>query len=193
MGLFRRWLGGRRGSGRADPEAALIDLEAVRERALRDPRAASARLRAVGRRHRATFDLRGPHHDLFRAIYETLHGPIPTGSDDVFVLTWESLGEDPNLRMLTMRLEPVHAPYALVTPEDVGSASGAAGQLEALALLDAEPSVALVLVGDLDLVLRRSFLAGLSVPAHLLDVSEVIGELADLAVAAGLQARTVPA
>lgn len=193
MGLLRRWLGGGRASGRASPEAALAELEAVRERARHDPRGAAARLRAAGRRHRATFDLRGPHHDVFRAAYEAFHGPIPTASDDVFVLTWASLGEDPNLRVLMMRLEPERAPYALVTPDDVGAASGAAGQLEALALLDAEPSVALVLVGDLDLVLRRSFLAGVSVPAHLLDASEVIGELADLAVAAGLQARTVPA
>lgn len=191
--MFRRWFGGRQGSDRPDPEAALTELEAVRERAARDPRGAAARLRAVGRRHHAAFDLRGPLHDVFRAAYEGLHGPVDVPSADVFVLSWESLGEEPNLRALTMRLDAVRAPFVLVTSDDARVDVGAAGQLEALALMATEPSVALVLAGDLDLVLRRSFLDALSVPAHLLDVSEVIVELSDLAAAAGLQARTVPA
>ncbi len=193
MGFFRRLLGGRRDEGRDDPEVALAELEAVRERATRDPRGAASQLRHAGRRHRNAFAVQGSQHDLYRAAYEALHGPVPPRPEDVAVVRWESLGEDPSLRALTMRLDRTRAPYVLVTPEDDRADSGAGGQLEALALLAADASVALVLAGDLDLVLRRSFLDALSVPAHLLDASEVIVELSDLAAAAGLQARTVPA
>ena len=193
MGFFRRWLAGDRARRGDDPEAALAALETVRARAGHDQRGAAKRLRAAGRRHPAEFDLRGPHHDVFRAAYEALHGAVPTASADVHVLTWESLGDEPNLRVLLMRLESVRARRIAVLSDDPRVASAPAGQLEALALLDAEASVAFVVAGDVDLVVRASFLEGLSVPAHLLDASEVIVELADLAVASGLQARSVPA
>ncbi|TVR92039.1 MAG: hypothetical protein EA416_08330 [Trueperaceae bacterium] len=193
MGFFLSWFAGDRTKRADDPESALAELEAVRTQADRDPRGAAKRLRAAGRRHHAQFDLRGPHHGVFRAAYEALHGAIPTEPSDVHVLTWESLGEEPSLRALMMQLESVRAGRIVLLSEDPRGESAPAGQLEALALLDADPSVALVVAGDVDLVVRASFLAGLSVPGHLLDVSEVILELADLAVASGLQARSVPA
>jgi hypothetical protein len=193
MGFFSRWLSGDRGTRVDDAEAALAALEAVRTQADHDPRGAAKRLRAAGRRHHTLFDLRGPHHDLYRTAYEALHGAIPTASDGVHVTTWESLGEEPSLRLLMMQLDSVRASRIVVLSDDPRGATAPAGQLEALALLDTDPSVALVVAGDLDLVVRASFLEGLSVPAHLLDVSEVMVELADLAVASGLQARSVPA
>ncbi len=193
MGFFRRWLAGDRAMHDDDPETALAALEAVHAQAERDPPGAAKRLRVAGRRHHTLFDLRGLHHDVFRATYEALHGAIPTASGDVHVTTWESLGEEPSLRDLMMQLDSVRASRIVILSDDPRGATAPAGQLEALALLDAEPTVALVIAGDLDLVVRASFLEGLSVPAHLLDVSEVMIELADLAVAAGLQARSVPA
>jgi hypothetical protein len=193
MGFFRRWFAGDHAAHDDDPGVALAALEAVLAQAERDPRGAATRLRAAGRRHHTLFDLRGPQHDAFRATYEALHGAIPTLAGDVHVTTWQSLGEEPSLRVLMMQIDSVRASRIAVLGDDPRSAAAPAGQLEALALLDAEPTVALVIAGDLDLVVRASFLAGLSVPAHLLDVSEVILELADLAVAAGLQARSVPA
>jgi len=193
MGFFRRWLAGDRTMHDDDPEAALAALEAVHAQAERDPAGAAKRLRVAGRRHHTLFDLRGLHHDVFRATYEALHGAIPTAAGDVHVTTWESLGEEPSLRVLMMQLDSVRASRVVILSDDPRGTTAPAGQLEALALLDAEPTVALVIAGDLDLVVRASFLEGLSVPAHLLDVSEVMIELADLAVAAGLQARSVPA
>ena len=84
-------------------------------------------------------------------------------------------------------------PYLLLRAHDPGAESGAAGELEALLELERDDSVALVLVGDVDLMLRRSFLLALLASDDLPDAEEVIPDLGDLAVALGLQAKFVPA
>lgn len=180
----------RRNTGTDDP---LDSLGQIAEVAERDPRLAARRLRALGVRARDRFAFEARDHAVYRAAYEALHGPVGPASADVALLAWRALGDDPSLRALLRVAETRSEPFLAVVDDAANSRDGAAGQLEALALLGSDPSVAMVLVGDLDLVLRRSFLIAITAAPSVLNASEVIGELADLAVAQGLQARTVPA
>jgi hypothetical protein len=182
------WL--KRGPIADDPLDALARVASL---AQDDPRRAARELRALGVRERGRFALGASDHDAYRAAFETLHGAVAPSSADVAVLGWEHLGDDPDLRSLLRAAEACSEPFVAVVDDGPRSRDGAAGQLEALALLGDDESVAMVLIGDLDLLLRRSFVVGITAPASVLDAAEVIGELADLAVAQGLQARTVPA
>ncbi len=194
MGFFQRLFGARDVSGEDDPSAALTALESVEARANDDPNEARRRLREAGRRHRGSFRLGGELHDAFRAAFVALHPQAPPPpTSDVVAVPWEELGSEPSLRLLVNRVGSGRARHVLVRSDDPRTGAGAAGELEALALLEHDDRVALVVVGGLDLAVRRSFLDALSLPASLLDASEVLLTLSDEAVAAGLETRAVPA
>ena len=149
-------------------------------------------LRRLGVRHRAAFRHGAEHHEAFRAA-AAAHGAVPaTPAAEVHVVHWEDLAET-TVRSVVDLAAVTELPYLLLRAGDPRSDSGAAGELEALQELEGDASVALVLVGDLDLLLRRSFLLALLASDALPDAEEVIPELSDLAVARGLQAKFVPA
>ena len=181
MGFFRRLLGG--GSDDAtddDPRAALQN--AADERALR----------RLGVRWRAEFRHGGPLHAEFRAAVAAKAAAPATPPAAVHVVLWEDLGE-PTVRDVVDLAAVTEAPFVLLRAHDPRAQSGAYGELEALLELEGDDGVALVLVGDLDLLLRRTFLLDLLAAGDAPDTLEVIPDLSDLAVARGLEARFVPA
>jgi len=180
MSILRRLFGG-------GPEPAAEDpIEALRSTA--DGRA----LRRLGVRHRAAFRHGAEHHDAFRAAAATRVAVPATPASSVHVVHWEDLVE-PTVRSVVDLAAVTELPYLLLRTRDPRAESGAAGELEALVELERDDAVALVLVGDVDLVLRRSFLVALLASDALPDAEEVIPELCDLAAARGMQAKFVPA
>lgn len=191
MDWLRRRFGGDPRPGACEPEAALEALRTVMATAELDAAAAARSLRDVGRTHRACCVVTGPLHVPFRAAYEALYGPIGTATDDVAVVPWTALGAPPSLRAMRIAVDERRGSVVLVTPDDARAAAGAAAQLDALALVTDDADVALVLAGDLDLVLRRRFVDDANLNTHALDASDVIGALGDAAVAASMQVRSV--
>ena len=193
MGFLRRLFGARDERDEDDAASALAALESVQAGAALDPAEAKHRLREAGRRHRRFFRFGADLHDAFRAAFEALHGDVGVAPEAVTAVPWEELGEEPDLRVLDMRVRPSDARFVVVRSDDPRTGAGASGELEALSLLAREPTVALVLVGGLDLVLRRSFLDGVIAPAALPDVSEALLVFFDRAAAEGLDTRAVEA
>ncbi len=192
MGFLRR-LFGARDERDDDASGALAALESVQAGAALDRADSQRRLREAGRRHRRFFRFGADLHDAFRTAFEALHGAVGAPPEAVMVVPWEDLGEEPELRVLDVRVRSAQARYVIVRSDDPRTGAGASGELEALCLLVREPTVALVLVGGMDLVLRRSFLDGVSAPAVLPDVSDALIVFFDKAAAEGLETRAVDA
>jgi hypothetical protein len=183
VGILRRLFGGGTGATETeDPSAAL-------ERARGDERA----LRRAGKRHRASFALGAPLHDAYREAWREARGSAPaTPQGNVHVVHWEDF-DDPSVRDVVDLCSVTEAPYLLLRALDRRADSGAGGELEALEQLEREHDVALVLVGDVDVVVRRSFLLDVLASDDVPDALEVIPELSDLANTRGLRATFVPA
>ncbi len=180
MALLRRLFGGTKRDA-LDPREALDEA-----------RGDERRLRSIGTRHRGTFRHGGELHAAYRDAWHATHGSAPvTPPDDVHLARWEDLTE-PSVRDIVDLCATTELPYLLVRADDPRAVSGAGGELEALAQLEREPDVALVLVGDVDILVRRAFLLDLLASDDLPDALEVVPELTDLANARGLRATFVP-
>ncbi len=193
MGFLRRLFSASEERDEDDASSALAALESVQAGAEIDRAEAKHRLREFGRRHRRFFRFGADLHAAFRDAFEALHGDVGVATEAVMAVPWEDLGEEPDLRVLEMRVRDSRARYVVVRSDDPHTGAGASGELEAFSLLEREPAVALVLVGGLDLVLRRSFLEGVTAPARLPDVSEALMVFFDRAAAEGLDTRAVDA
>jgi len=189
MGLFRRLFGSGGHTDDEDPQAALAS--AGDERALR----------RLGVRRRSEFAHGGALHADFRAAAATLGITPQTAPDTIPLFHWEDLGTphapgapaDPTVQDVVDLAAVTEAPYLLLRTRDARAVSGALGELEALCELEKDETVALVLVGDVDLFLRRAFLLDVLAARDAGNALEVIPDLSDLAVKRGLQARFVAA
>jgi hypothetical protein len=77
-------------------------------------------------------------------------------------------------------------------PDDQRAAGGAGGELEALEQLESESDVVMVLIGDADIIVRRSFLLDLLDGDEMVDARDVVPELTDLAKARGMRVTFLP-
>jgi hypothetical protein len=188
MDIFVRLL---QGDARDDgPGVALDALEAIATSAARDPEAARAQLRRAGRRHDARFAIGGELHDVYRAAYEALHERVSASSDQVHVVLCRALAPAPTLRALQRSVRRVAAPIVVVRAE-ARTAAGAAGELEALALLADDASLDAVVIGERDVLLRRSLLDGLLLSERVLAPDAVAGALVEAMRDAGATVRSV--
>ena len=164
MGLLRRLLG-RNDAADDDPNVALDELETIRTLMATDHAQAAKRLWRAGKRFHARFGLGAPDPAVYRAAHQALHATPATASTDVAVTSYDAIGGEAT----------EHPRYA----------HGAGAELEAIALLDAHPDAALVVIGDADLLVRVDFLRALDPPERVSSAVEVPQELTDLARAHG--------
>lgn len=183
------WLfGSRSDRDKAEPLEVHQALREARSRGERDPDGALSRLRRQTRKAHGLVGISGRMHRDFREVVEELwkrsgaedHGPLPS----LQYAAWNNWSEP--------TLGDVHAAAGrtdcdllfFVDTDDYPK--DALSELEAMRLLQVRDELAMVVLGEGDIMVRREFLldAGAALPADAMDIGQ---DLADHAKARGLR------